>query len=147
MSDVTKQPEDLVESIISGMVEGQDVDTAVAAVMNDQPEVVEFDEGSTPVCVTCKAPLEEVQVETEDGEIPALYCQPCDTGYIPDPDALAEADAEEGELEEAEIDEENPICPTCGEDALDGQVVEDEQGEIPLIVCDACGTGYVPAEE
>lgn len=128
-----------VEQIIDGIVEGLPVEDAISVLLDgdDLVESVEFDEDEQVFCPVCENPdLEECVMEDEDQEVPLLYCSNCDTALIPD---LEEG---EEELEEAELDDENPVCVECG-GKLEGEVVEDEGVETPVFYCDKCDIGYV----
>jgi hypothetical protein len=146
--------EEVVASLIDQMVEGGlDPESAVSTLLDDAPvmESVEIDieeNCEDLACVECGADgLTPAVVETEDGgEIPVLHCESCDTGYIPE--AAMEGDEDDEEFDEVEIDPDDPLCPECGEDALDIHKDETEDGEeVEVLACEACGTGFVPADQ
>ena len=153
----TKNPgnDPLVESIISKMVAGDcDAEGAVAEVLggsnaSQDGDTVSFKEGEEPKCQKCEydGPLEEGTVETEEGEtFPSLRCPECDTGYVFMGESDENSDSEE-ELQEAEIDEDNPECPVCGSDNLGSDTVKVEGEDHHIIECGDCGTKMAIAEE
>lgn len=151
----TRKSIDFVESVIDQMVESNlEASDAVAEILGEDqlPDVIEVDmdamlesEGGF-VCPACGSDdIEECVIESEGDEFYALHCQNCDTGFVPEGDEMDES--EEGDVYEAEVDEDNPACPSCGSDDLTGEVVEDEDGtEVQVVLCNGCGAGLVPVE-
>jgi DNA-directed RNA polymerase subunit M/transcription elongation factor TFIIS len=145
---------DFVESVIDGMVENDmEVSDAVARVLDREeegdtlPESVEInlEEGEDAECPLCHSKdLDFGVTETEDGgEIPTIHCTACDTGFLAE-----DEEEDEEEVLEGVIDEDDPHCPVCESDNLDGEIHEDDEGnETPLITCGDCGSGFVPVEE
>lgn len=145
----------LVESMIDSMVkESLDPKTAVANLLEaateakDEKEadsdLVEFKEGEDIVCPDCgSTDFEEGFVESESGEeLNALRCKSCGLGLVESEEPLKD----ETEVVEAEIDENNPVCPSCGSDDLDGEMVESEGKESLVIHCAGCGATMVAAD-
>ena len=146
--------EEVVASLIDQMVEeGVDAEDAVSTLLDDGPVVesveIDIEENVEDLtCAQCGAEgLTPTVVETEDGEeIPVLHCESCDTGFIPE--AAMQDDDDEEFGEEVEIDPDDPLCPACGEDALDiSQQESEDGGEIEVLACEACGTGFVPSDQ
>jgi hypothetical protein len=135
----------LVESVIDQMVAGDtDAESAVSTILRGgsaQPDLVEMDVQS-PSCPECEGTSFE---ETELEGLPAIVCKECGTGYVPE--AAVESaleDDEDGDLVEAEIDEEDPRCPVCESDNLDGEIVEDDGEEVGVVVCGDCNNVFLP---
>lgn len=130
-----------IEEVIDHMLEGLDPDGAVAILLgeSDGSMKVEMDlsEGC-PDCPSCGSKTE--LVESDDGEI--LYCESCNTGYIPE-----EEDDSEEEVYEAELDDDNPECASCGSNKLETSMIEDEGEEIPILECLSCGTVHMAVLE
>lgn len=144
-----KNQDSFVESVIDSMIAGDtDSKTAVSQILRggqELPDVVDMDvsEGATPSCVNCDS---EQLVHTVVEGVDALVCTECGTGYIPK-DAVVESEdedgEEDGELYEAEFDEDDPICPVCESEDLDGKIIEDEGEEFCVINCNGCGNKFV----
>lgn len=148
---------DFIESVIDGMVESDlEVSDAVAHVLDREgtetfPESVEIDleEGKDTECPLCgSTALDFGMTEMEDEEeVATIHCTECDTGFLAEGDE-EEDEEDEDEVLEGSIDEDDPHCPVCESDDLDGEVYEDEDGdEIPIIVCGGCGSGFIPTGE
>lgn len=136
--------ENAIEALVSGDATPQEVASSVLD--SDLPERVALDESEEdvpPSCIRCGNPDLDVGVlESEDGELDYLHCTECDLGYVREP----EEDSEGGDLEEAEIDENDPACPNCGSGNLDAGFVEHEGEEVPVLHCQDCDCGLVVSE-
>lgn len=153
------QSTELVESMIDHILSDElDVQDAVSLALDGEEEAeemvetVELDESDVDCCPACG----ESHLEMFEGEdFDALHCPACDTAFIPWED-MAESyedfdEYEEDEFEgmyEAEIDEEEPLCPACGSHHLVGDVFESDDGEqVPHLECEDCGTLMIPVDE
>ena len=130
-----------IEEVIDHMLEGMDADGAVAVLLgeSDGRMQVEMDlsEGC-PDCPSCGSQTE--LAESEDGEL--LYCEACNTGYIPE-----DEDESDEEVYEAEMDENDPACASCGSDEFETSMIEDDGDEIPVLECLSCGTVHMAVLE
>lgn len=111
------------------------------------PESITLEEGKDLVCPQCGGEdFEEGFVESEDGQkLAALRCKSCDLGLVEAAeDAEDEGDAEG--LVEAEIDENDPKCPSCDSDDLSADMVESDGEQHMVITCNSCKTKMVVAD-
>jgi len=154
MANASDQSKKLVESMIDSMLKGnlsaQDavskILTPSASTEGKEDDLVTFKEGEEVVCPACgSANMTEGFVESESGQKLAAYkCEDCGCGLVE-----AETDSkEDGEdLKEAELDENDPRCPSCGSDNLDHEMIESEDGEEHMVItCGKCNTRMVVAD-
>ena len=152
---------DRVEEMIGRIVEGDlDATDAVANILEGEASdsvhgmTVDFDlseDADDPQCPECSSDLEFGVTESEEGDIPTLYCESCDIGYqqVDEDDEDEEGedfedDDDDGDVVEGVLEDE---CLNCGSEDLQGGFVEADDEEVPVIVCETCDTTYVVEEE